>query len=127
MPDGGTISVDWASPSLDKMETNPETGDIVSLDVKKALVVIFPGLTGGSDKGYIKTLTRYLRDQGDFSVAVINTRGISKTELTSPKLININDNSEILIPMSAIQAKLKGDTKIFALGLSMGGNIAVRV
>lgn len=45
MDDGGTISIDW---------TSPEQNNLVSAGDK--LCVIYPGLSGGSQSGYIKNL-----------------------------------------------------------------------
>lgn len=45
MDDGGTISIDWATPESNALESKGNK-----------LCVIYPGLSGGSDRGYIKSL-----------------------------------------------------------------------
>lgn len=49
--------------------------------------MVFPGLSGGSDKGYVKCLVRDFMAEG-FEVAVFNNRGVSETEYTSPEFYN---------------------------------------
>ena len=53
MDDGGTTSIDW---------TTPELNGLVSKDDK--LCVVYPGLSGGSDRGYIKSLVQTLIEDG---------------------------------------------------------------
>ena len=56
LPDGGQMSIDWVYPD--------ETKD------KSQLIIIWPGLTGGSDRGYIKCLANHLQNEG-FLVGVL--------------------------------------------------------
>ncbi len=46
MDDGGQINIDWAYPPEELMESNDFT----------KVCMIFPGLSGSSDKGYVKSL-----------------------------------------------------------------------
>ena len=82
MDDGGQISIDWATPELNNIK---KTGEKVC--------VIFPGLSGGSERGYIKNLVRTLINDG-FEVAVLHNRGVAETEYTSPDFINLTSNEE---------------------------------
>lgn len=45
MEDGGSISVDWAYPPDFNKDSQKQT----------KICIIFPGLSGSSDKGYIKS------------------------------------------------------------------------
>lgn len=72
MDDQGTTSIDWATP---------EQNDLVSKDGK--LCVVYPGLSGGSDRGYIKSLVKTLLEDG-YEVCVLHHRGVGDTEYTSP-------------------------------------------
>jgi predicted alpha/beta-fold hydrolase len=49
MQDGGTTSIDWAKPEANGLEAR---GD--------KLCVVYPGLSGGADRGYVKSLVRTL-------------------------------------------------------------------
>ena len=50
MEDGGSISIDWAYPSDEDMKSATIT----------KICMIFPGLSGSSDKGYVKSLVKHL-------------------------------------------------------------------
>ena len=74
MSDGGTISVDWATPSSNQeVLLEPTLGEkmLSANRSKKRVVVIFPGLSGGSDRGYVKALVKTLVSDG-FEVAVFH-------------------------------------------------------
>ena len=66
MDDGGTVSVDWAQPIV---KEGRGAGKVC---------VVYPGLSGGSDRGYVKSLVTTLQLNG-FEVAVIHNRGVSST------------------------------------------------
>ena len=63
MDDGGTVSIDWATPADNNVTK-----------VEQKLCVVFPGLSGGSDRGYVKNLVKTLLENG-FEVAVLHNRG----------------------------------------------------
>lgn len=67
MKDGGTICIDWAYPSDEKL---------ASLEVRK-VVMIFPGLSGNSNKGYVKSLSMHLSQDCGYIVGVYHNRGVS--------------------------------------------------
>jgi predicted alpha/beta-fold hydrolase len=71
MNDGGTTSIDWATPEINGLESK-----------KDRLCVIYPGLSGGADRGYIKSLVKTLLEQG-YEVCVLHHRGVCDTEYTS--------------------------------------------
>lgn len=50
MEDGGSVSIDWAYPSEEEMKDAKMT----------KICMVFPGLSGSSDKGYIKSLVKHL-------------------------------------------------------------------
>ena len=49
MDDGGTTSIDWAIPAKNGFESKDDK-----------LCVVYPGLSGGSDRGYVKSLVKTL-------------------------------------------------------------------
>ena len=123
--DGGTLSIDWLFAEGDTPVLSDDK--VEKVEVRKAVVVVFPGLTGGSDKGYIKLLAKQLQVEGGFTVACFNPRGVGNTMLTSPQLIDITDNNDLLLIFHHLRQVLGPAPKLFAVGTSMGGNIAVKV
>jgi predicted alpha/beta-fold hydrolase len=90
MEDGGTISVDWTTPSMNNIQESAP---------KRRVCVIFPGLSGGSDRGYIKSLVKTLLESG-FEVAVLHNRGVGNTPYTSTQFADLT-KSEPFIKMIA--------------------------
>jgi predicted alpha/beta-fold hydrolase len=79
LDDGGQLSIDWAYPEH---------------STQRKVCVIFPGLSGGSDRGYCKSLVRTLLAKG-YEVAVLHGRGMGNTEFTSIKFQDMTDTSDI--------------------------------
>ena len=75
MSDGGTISIDWArlDKNADILTGEPTLGEamVTANKKKRRVVVIFPGLSGGSDRGNVKALVKTLLTDG-FEVAVFH-------------------------------------------------------
>jgi abhydrolase domain-containing protein 1/3 len=106
LKDGGQIALDWLSENC--TEDSP-------------IVIILPGLTGGSQSEYIKFLVTAGNQNGIRCVVFIN-RGLGGIELKTPRLYcaaNCEDLSEVV---NHVHKKyphcLKGAT-----GISMGGLI----
>ena len=89
MDDGGTISIDWAKPEENKSELFHYTESVG----KKRVCVIFPGLSGGSNQGYVKALAKTLLSDG-FEVAVFHNRGVENTEYTSTMFADLSRTEE---------------------------------
>lgn len=67
--------------------------------------MIFPGLSGGSGKGYVKALVKTLLND-DFTVVVFHNRGVEMTEYTSPQFAKLSSSSEIVTAIDHIQAEM---------------------
>ena len=91
MDDGGTISIDWALPEQNGLKS---VGD--------KLCVVYPGLSGGSDRGYIKSLVLTLLEHG-YEVAVLHNRGVGNTDYTSPQFIDLTSNEEFFKGLNYIR------------------------
>jgi uncharacterized protein len=114
LPDGGTVSVDWTKPQ-------------VGVDGKKRRVCcIFPGLSGGSAGGYIKSLVKTLLNEG-FEVAVLHNRGVGNTPYTSPKFADLSRNEEIVRCLDFVRQEAGEGADLVGVGLSMGGNVMMRI
>jgi predicted alpha/beta-fold hydrolase len=112
MDDGGTTSIDW---------TTPEQNGLVSKDDK--LCVVYPGLSGGSDRGYIKSLVKTLIEDG-YEVCVLHHRGVGDTEYTSAQFANLVSNEETFKALTYIRERT--EKTMVGVGLSMGGNVIIR-
>lgn len=106
MSDGGQIALDWLSENCS--EDSP-------------IVIILPGLTGGSQSEYIKFLVTAGNQNGIRCVVFIN-RGLGGIELKTPRLYcaaNCEDLSEVVTHVH----KKYPHCSIGATGISMGGLI----
>jgi abhydrolase domain-containing protein 1/3 len=72
--DNGTIALDW-------VDSRPIPGK----DDKKPIVAVMPGLSSNSDEIYVLNLCMRGKEKG-YKVVVINYRGSSNVELSSPML-----------------------------------------
>jgi predicted alpha/beta-fold hydrolase len=115
MPDGGQIAMDWAYP--------PEAKE----DLTKVCFV-FPGLSGSSDRHYIKSLVRHLTEDRGYIVGVFHNRGVT-LEYTSPELADLSSSAEIETAIAHMQDKFKGHPNpvYVGVGMSMGANLMLRV
>jgi predicted alpha/beta-fold hydrolase len=113
MADGGTVSIDWATPAENNFTR-----------VEEKLCVVFPGLSGGSDRGYVKNLVKTLLDNG-YEVAVLHNRGVGDTEYTSPEFADLSRNEEFVKSLEYI--KKNSTKKLVGVGLSMGGNMLMKI
>ena len=57
--------------------------------------MIFPGLSGGSEKGYVKCLANHLANDLGYIVGVFHNRGVGNTEYTSPQFFDISSSEEL--------------------------------
>jgi hypothetical protein len=109
MPDGGTVALDWPQPEL----PNP-----------KAVLVLLPGLTGGSDDTYVQHLSRRAMSQG-WAVVVFNSRGCADSPVTTPQFYSASF-TEDLRQVVKHTASLFPSLRVYAAGWSLGANILVR-
>lgn len=128
MNDGGTISIDWATAEHNKEILWPDTSlgdEMVSAAKKKRRVcMVFPGLSGGSDRGYVKGLVRTLLSDG-FEVAVFHNRGVCNTPYTSLDFADLSSSEEMDRALAFVSEKSEG-ADLVGIGLSMGGNVMLR-
>lgn len=118
MEDGGTISIDWAYPSEEQMK---------NADMTK-VCMIFPGLSGSSDKGYVKSLAKHLSQDNGYIVGVFHNRGVV-TEYTSPKFTDLSSSEEIEKALQHMINKFRNKPNVHfvGVGMSMGANLMLRV
>ncbi|KYN27381.1 PREDICTED: phospholipase ABHD3 [Trachymyrmex cornetzi] len=106
LSDGGEVALDWAEKDC---------------SITSPIVVILPGLTGGSQAEYIKCLVSAARKNG-IRCVIFNNRGLGGLQLKTPRTYcaaNYDDLSEVIEHVK----KLHPHVPLGATGISMGGLI----
>lgn len=104
--DGGEVALDWAEKDC---------------SVTSPIVIILPGLTGGSQAEYIKCLVSAARKIG-IRCVIFNNRGLGGMKLKTPRTYcaaNYDDLTEVVEHVR----KLHPHVPLGATGISMGGLI----
>jgi len=87
--------------------------------------MIFPGLSGGSDRGYVKALVKTLLSDG-FEVAVFHNRGVCNTPYTSLEFADLSRNEEVQKALAFVQKEAGSNADLVGIGLSMGANVMTK-
>jgi len=111
LPDGGTMSIDWALP--DK-----------NLPLENKITLIAHGVTGSSGSQYIRNAVTEAQDRG-YRVGVIQNRGINGTPLTTPKTTHAGMSEDFGYIFKEVK-KQYPEAPIVAIGCSMGGNLLLK-
>lgn len=107
LDDGGQVSLDWY------------TRDKQSDGRREAVAVLVPGLTGGSQAEYVKSIVPEIQRLG-YTCVAINQRGRGGTPLLTPKLYSAAQSDDLNFALTHIRNKRK-DALIVAIGFSLGG------
>ncbi|CAG9330306.1 unnamed protein product [Blepharisma stoltei] len=107
---GGTISIDWVHSE--------------NLKPDSKVLIIVPGLTGGSEAYYIQDLVHLAQSKG-FRVAVFHGRGISGTPLTTPRANHLGLPSDLDFAVNTIHSRYP-EAHLVGLGTSMGANLILK-
>ncbi|KAK8964188.1 Embryogenesis-associated protein EMB8 [Platanthera guangdongensis] len=110
--DNGAISLDWVS------------GDDRLLPPDSPVLILLPGLTGGSQDTYVRHMLARARKKG-WRVVVFNSRGCAHSPVTTPQFYSASfteDLGEVVKYVSACYPMCK----MYAVGWSLGANILVR-
>ena len=117
-PDGGTIGLDWDGEIPD--HTQP---------LSQPLLVIAPGLGGGTHNLYTISMLQKARSQG-FKVVTIVFRGAEGLPITVPKLSYSGSSQDMETALDFICKRYVNDpktgkrqTRVYAFGCSLGANI----
>ncbi len=106
LADGDFLEVHWSGP---------ETGPIV---------IILHGLGGNIESHYAKPLISQINKAG-WRAAFMYFRGASNTPNRLPRFYHAGDTGDIQALTDIIQTREPG-TPIFAIGISMGGNVLLK-
>ncbi|CAA7399800.1 unnamed protein product [Spirodela intermedia] len=110
--DDGSVALDWCC------------GDSRLLPADAPVLILLPGLTGGSGDSYVRHMLLKARSKG-WRVVVFNSRGCGDSPVTTAQFYSASftrDLSEVINHVSSRYPK----SKIYAVGWSLGANILVR-
>jgi len=107
LKDGGDVALDWRHPASATAET--------------PVVVILPGLTGGSQTEYVKGLVSAC-DKIKVRVVVFNNRGIGGIPLKTPRTYCASNFEDLGQVLEHVNHKYPS-ALVGAVGISMGGLI----
>ncbi|GAA5971557.1 hypothetical protein JCM11641_000638 [Rhodosporidiobolus odoratus] len=115
VPDGGTVTIDFAPPIVNE-----------DLFDDRPILVVSHGLTGGSHESYVRGIlaivTKPKEDGGlGWRAAVVNSRGCANTPVTSQKLYNGATTDDLRSAIAFI-SKFAPDAPLYGVGFSLGGN-----
>ncbi|KZV45954.1 hypothetical protein F511_10644 [Dorcoceras hygrometricum] len=110
--DDGTVALDWIS------------GDDRSLPSDSPILILLPGLTGGSEDTYVRHMLLRARSKGWRGV-VFNSRGCGHSPVTTAQFYSasfLGDITEVVEYVGNRYPK----ANLYAAGWSLGANILVR-
>ncbi|KAL4570597.1 hypothetical protein LXL04_026255 [Taraxacum kok-saghyz] len=119
--DDGTVTLDWVS------------GDARSLPENSPILLLLPGLSGGSQDAYVRHMLIRARNRG-WRVVVFNSRGCADSPVTTPQACStsfkylmysasfLGDLDEVVGHVTTRYPK----ANLYGTGWSMGANILVQ-
>jgi predicted alpha/beta-fold hydrolase len=112
----------WTAPDNDFIDI-----DFIDGQPGQPLVVLFHGLEGSSDSHYARAMMATVAARG-WSGAVPHFRGCSGEINLAPRFYHSGDAEEIdwIMHKLAVYAKRIGAGKLYATGISLGGNALLR-
>ncbi|KAJ6219436.1 hypothetical protein RDWZM_005248 [Blomia tropicalis] len=123
--DGGQISLDWYDPDGNSEQCESSKCESVPhYSYNRPIAIFLPGLTGCSQAEYIKTLVPMAHDIG-YRAVCVNYRGLGNTRLLTPRLYCAANDDDLRSALGHIR-QFNPDSKIVAIGISMGGIILAR-
>jgi predicted alpha/beta-fold hydrolase len=110
--DGGKISVDWEG-------SEPQS------PMKRPILLILHGLTGGSHESYVQDLILALKPHG-FQCVVFNFRGCSGSEIVTPQLYSASYTQDLDLVVNHVKRKVGQNSMLLGAGYSLGANILLK-
>jgi len=120
LPDGGMIAVDFTEPPYDGDE---------KIDHLTPIVIVLPGLTGGSQASYVRSLLTVIcgpKSNGGLGYrgAVVNSRGCGNVPLVTPR-ISAGSADDLRSALLCIRSR-HPNAPIFAVGFSLGAVVLMK-
>lgn len=114
MPDGGVVALD--------SEDLPESD---RLPADAPVLILLPGLTGGSEDSYVQHAVVHARRAGIRAV-VFNSRGTSESPVTTAQFYSASYTEDLRCVVAHVANKLPTGVPLFAAGWSLGANILTK-
>lgn len=112
MDDNGSVALDWGC------------GDDAAMPADGPLLILLPGLTGGSGDTYVQhMLVRARRNK--WRVVVFNSRGCGNSPVTSSQFYSASFTEDLRQVVNHVKAR-HPSSRLYAVGWSLGANILVR-
>ncbi|KMZ60404.1 Abhydrolase domain-containing protein [Zostera marina] len=110
--DDGVVSLDWVF------------GEDLDLSFNSPILILLPGLTGGSHDSYVRHMAFKARRDG-FRVVVFNSRGCAGSPVITPQFYSASYTEDLRQVVSCVRERYS-KSKIYGIGWSLGANILVR-
>ncbi|KAK2351605.1 embryogenesis-associated protein EMB8 [Trifolium repens] len=110
--DGGSVALDWVP------------GDDRRLLPDAPLLILLPGLTGGSGDSYVRHMLVRARSKG-WRVVVFNSRGCGDSPVTTPQFYSASFLGDMREVVSHVSDRYP-NANLYGVGWSLGANILVR-
>ncbi|TYI39806.1 hypothetical protein ES332_A02G119300v1 [Gossypium tomentosum] len=110
--DGGSVALDWVS------------GDHRRLPPDSPVLILLPGLTGGSQDSYVRHMLTKANGKG-WRVVVFNSRGCGESSVTTPQFYSASFLGDTYEVVKHVGARYP-EANLYAVGWSLGANILVR-
>ncbi|CAM6105672.1 unnamed protein product [Calypogeia fissa] len=118
MADGGTVALDWPIGGEDEDVWRGQ------LEQDVPVLILLPGLTGGSGDTYVRHMLIRARRAG-WRVVVFNSRGCGDSPVTTPQFYSASFTEDLRQVVKHV-GSLYPNSKVYAVGWSLGANILVR-
>eukprot|EP00891_Asterochloris_glomerata_P000961 jgi/Astpho2/961/e_gw1.00016.122.1_t len=115
-PDGGTVSLDY--------HQLPPGKAMQDLEDDAPVIILLPGLTGGSHDTYVRYMVQACSQHGVRAV-VFNSRGTSDGPVTSPQFYSASFTGDMRQVVGMVKQRYP-QSELLAAGWSLGANILVR-
>ncbi|KAL0446530.1 UNVERIFIED_CONTAM: Embryogenesis-associated protein [Sesamum latifolium] len=110
--DDGAVALDWVS------------GDDRNLPSNSPVLILLPGLTGGSEDTYVRHMLLRARSKG-WRVVVFNSRGCGNSPVTTAQFYSASFLGDISEVVEHVGNRYPS-ANLYAVGWSLGANILVR-
>jgi predicted alpha/beta-fold hydrolase len=118
----GQIALDWAVPTP-KLKAKFRDADD---EARSPIVIIFHGLSGGSQEKYVLAMVNRLLNHSPCRVVVINARGCGGIRLKSPQAYSAGYTEDHRQAIAHIARRFP-EAPLFGVGFSLGANIMAKL
>ncbi|WCJ18750.1 alpha/beta-Hydrolases superfamily protein [Euphorbia peplus] len=109
--DGGVVTLDWISG--DSRRQAPET----------PVLILMPGLTGGSEDSYVRHMLVRAKSKG-WRIVVFNSRGCGDSPVITPQFYSASFLGDMHEVVDLVKTRYP-NANLYAVGWSLGANILV--